>query len=243
MNSLKIALLGYGKMGKEIENIAIEKAHTIIARIDNAEDWKEQEKQLHEPDIAIEFSTPDTVLDNISCCFAIALPIIVGTTGWYHKLESIKEECKNKNASMLWASNFSIGMNIFFKINTMLAQLTNKFPEYKAHIHEIHHTQKLDAPSGTAIAIANGIIENTKDLDSWELTNDVKHSSKSVLPISYDRVGQVPGTHIVTYQSEIDDLSIKHEAKSRKGFATGAVLAAEWMMGRKGFYSMDDVLK
>jgi len=243
MKSLKIALLGYGKMGKEIEKIAIEKSHTIIARIDNSDDWIEQEKQLEEADVAIEFSTPKTVLDNISRCVKMNLPIIIGTTGWYHEMEKVEEECKRNNASILWASNFSIGMNIFFKINSILAQLTDKFPEYKAHIHEIHHTQKLDAPSGTAIAIANGIIESTKNLDSWELTDDVKHSSKNVLPITYDRVDQVPGTHIITYHSEIDELSIKHEAKSRKGFASGAVIAAEWLMGRKGFYNMGDVLK
>ena len=243
MKSLKIALLGYGKMGKEIEKIALEKSHIIIARIDNSDDWIEQEEQLQEADIAIEFSTPETVLENISRCFKMNLPIIAGTTGWYHEMEKIEEECRIKNASMLWASNFSIGMNIFFKINSILAQLTDKFPEYKAHIHEIHHTQKLDAPSGTAIAIANGIIENSKTLDSWELTNDMKHSSKNILPITYERLGQVPGTHKVTYQSEIDELSIKHEAKNRKGFAAGAVLAAEWLMGRKGFYNMGDVLK
>ncbi len=242
MKALKIALLGYGKMGKEIEKIAQEKSHKIVARIDNAKDWKTQSEELKLADIAIDFSTPETAKDNIYHCFQLNLPIIVGTTGWYEDLENIKKECIASKSSMVWASNFSIGMNIFFKINTLLAEMAAKFPEYKAQIHEIHHTQKLDAPSGTAISIAKGILEKNENLKSWELIENSKTLSSHVLPITYSREGQVPGTHIVRYQSEIDDITIKHEAKSRKGFAAGAVLAAEWLIGRTGFFSMDDVM-
>ncbi len=242
MRVLKIALLGYGKMGKEIEMIAQKKAHQIIARIDNLEDWETYSNQLKLADIAIDFSTPETVKDNIFRCFEMNLPIIVGTTGWNEDLEEIREDCINRNASMVWASNFSIGMNIFFKINTLLAKMTAKFPEYRAHIHEIHHTQKLDAPSGTAISIANGILEKNKNMESWELLEDLNTRSAEILPITYSREGEVPGTHMITYQSEIDEIIIKHEAKNRKGFAAGAVLAAEWLIGKTGFFSMDDVM-
>jgi len=242
MKALKIALLGYGKMGKEIEIIAQEKSHIIVARIDNDKDWELYKEDLNLADIAIDFSTPETVKDNIIRCFKLGLPVVVGTTGWYKEMETIKKDCLANNASMLWASNFSIGMNIFFKINTLLAEMTAKFPEYKAQIHEIHHTQKLDAPSGTAISIANGILEKNESFKSWELFENLETRSSNILPITYSREGQVPGTHIVTYQSEIDAITIKHEAKSRKGFAAGAVLAAEWLMGRTGFFSMNDVM-
>lgn len=242
MKSLKLAILGYGKMGKELESLAKEKGHQIVALIDNVADWEKQADALRGADVAIDFSTPETAKDNMYRCFEINLPVVVGTTGWYEDLESIKKECLAKNASMLWASNCSIGMNIFFKINTLLADMAAKFPEYKAHIHEIHHTQKLDAPSGTAISIANGIMEKNEKLKSWELSPNSIARSSEILPITYSREGHVTGTHIVTYQSDIDEITIKHEAKNRKGFAAGAILAAEWLVDRTGFFSMEDVM-
>jgi len=242
MTSLKIALLGYGKMGKEIEIIAKEKSHQVIAYIDNNKDWQKQNRQLEQADIAIDFSIPESVEKNISKCFDIGLPIVVGTTGWYKNILKIKNECEAKSGTMIWASNFSIGMNIFFKINAVLAELMAKFPDYNAHIHEIHHTQKVDAPSGTAISIANGIMENNNKFNSWQLYNKQDSPMVNTLPITYERIEQVPGTHIVSYKSKIDQLIIKHEANNRQGFAIGAVLAAEWLVGKKGFFNMDQLM-
>jgi len=244
MQKLKIVLLGYGKMGREIEKMAVEKSHSILARIDNDTDWKEQAEVLKEADIAIDFSTPDSVIGNIKRCFAIDLPIVVGTTGWYDKMEEIKQECAAGNHSLLWASNCSIGMNIFFKLNDLLAQMTARFPAYKARLHEIHHTQKLDAPSGTAVTIAHDIIQNHSGYQSWKLQeNSSADLPGDILPVTYERIGQVTGLHQVTYESDIDVLSIKHEAKNRKGFAEGALLAAEWLLQQQGFFSMADVFK
>ena len=244
MQELKIVLLGYGKMGKEIEKMALEKSHTIIAHIDNTADWKEQVEVLKEADVAIDFSTPDSVIDNISRCFAMDLPIVVGTTGWYDKIDDIKKQCKTGNHSLLWASNCSIGMNIFFKLNNLLAEMTSKFPAYKASLYEMHHTQKLDAPSGTAVTIAHDIIQNHASYQSWKLIEDTfDNIPMNTLPIACERIGQVTGLHQVKYESDIDILSIKHEAKNRKGFAEGALLAAEWLSQRQGFYSMSDVFE
>ncbi|NOR87785.1 MAG: 4-hydroxy-tetrahydrodipicolinate reductase [Bacteroidales bacterium] len=239
---MKIVILGYGKMGKEVESLAKEKGHQIVAKIDQAQDWQQQSEPINTADIAIDFSIPESAKDNMMQCLKHRLPLVIGTTGWYDDLEEIKKECELKKGAILWASNFSIGMNIFFKMNSLLAELTSKFPEYQAHIHEIHHTQKLDAPSGTAIAIANGILEKNKNLKSWELNENSNTRSTEILPITYERIAQVPGTHIVSYQSSIDDITMKHEAKNRKGFAAGALLAAEWLVGKTGFFSMEDVI-
>jgi len=244
MQKLKIVLLGYGKMGREIEKMAVQKSHVIIARIDNALDWEEQAELVKDADMAIDFSTPDSVIDNISRCFAIDLPIVVGTTGWYAKMDDIKKQCEAGNHSLLWASNCSIGMNIFFKLNDLLAQMTSKFPAYKASLYEIHHSQKLDAPSGTAVTIADDIIQKHSGYQSWKLIEDTfEDIPKNTLPIAYERIGKVTGLHQVKYESDIDILSIKHEAKNRKGFAEGALLAAQWLSQRQGFYSMADVFE
>lgn len=242
MKTLKIALLGYGKMGKEIEAIAISKGHQITAKIDTEEGWILQSDQLKISDIAIDFSVPNSAMTNINNCFQFKLPLVIGTTGWHNQLESVKLECEKIGGSLLWASNFSVGMNVFFKINTLLANLMSKFPEYKAQVHEIHHTQKLDAPSGTAISIANGVLDQNSKLESWKLIENSIENQDSVLPITYERIEKVPGTHMVKYNSKIDEIEIKHEAKSRKGFAMGAILAAEWLFDKKGFYNMADVL-
>lgn len=241
MKILKIALIGYGKMGKEIEKIALEKGHSIIAKIDTVQDWDTEKALLLNADVAIDFSIPAMAMSNMKKCLEIEIPLVIGTTGWYEQMKEIEGEVKMKDGSLLWASNFSLGVNITFHFNKLLAKTMSRFPEYKAHIHEIHHTQKLDAPSGTAISLANGIIDSNDLLDSWKL-EEGKEIESSYLPISHAREGQVPGTHEIRYTSDIDEIMLRHEAKNRKGFASGAVLAAEWLVGKKGFYTMSDVL-
>lgn len=237
MTKLKIILIGYGKMGKEIETIALQKGHEIIHRIDSPEDWKQLDL-IADADVAIDFSIPSIALENMRRAMSLKLPLVIGTTGWYDHMETIEEEVRMTESSILWASNFSLGVNILFHFNEKLANVMSRFPEYKAHVHEIHHSQKLDAPSGTAISIANGILKSYPDLESWKLEEE----GLSHLPISHERLGEVPGTHEITYSSDIDEIGLRHEAKSRKGFAAGAVLAAEWLLGKTGFFNMKDVL-
>lgn len=241
MEKLKISLIGYGKMGQEIEKMALSKGHTIHAKIDTEEDWDSQKQLLLVSDVAIDFSIPEIAISNMKSCLEMNIPLIIGTTGWYEHMQEIEVETKERKGSLLWASNFSLGVNITFHFNELLAKTMARFPEYKAQIHEIHHTQKLDAPSGTAISLANGIIKSNEQLKAWKL-EDGKEMKSSDLPISHEREGQVPGTHEVTYYSDIDEIMLRHEAKNRKGFASGAVLAAEWLMGKKGFFNMKDVL-
>lgn len=237
---LNILLIGYGKMGKEIEAVAISKGHHIVHTIDTAEEWNSLKKE--EVDVAIDFSIPEIALSNIYRCLDLNIPVVMGTTGWYKQMEQIEEEVKKKNAAFLWASNFSLGVNITFHINQKLAKIMKDFGDYKADIHEIHHTQKLDAPSGTAISLAKGILSNTDKYQNWQLIEQDQSPQKNSLPINYSREGDVKGTHIITYENEIDKISLKHEAKTRKGFAVGAVLAAEWLVGKQGFFNMGDVL-
>lgn len=241
MSNLSIVLIGYGRMGHEVELVALSKGHTIVAKIDNANDWISQSQYIETADMAIDFSIPSEAIQNMRRCLRLNLPLIVGTTGWYDHMKEIEEETQKKNGSILWASNFSLGVNIIFHFNEKLAEVMSRFPEYKPVIHEIHHTQKLDTPSGTAISLANGIIKNYQLLDSWKLEEDGQANTNQ-LAISHERVGQVPGTHEVSYESEIDRISLNHEAKNRKGFASGAILAAEWLLGKKGFFNMKDVL-
>lgn len=240
MTKLKIILIGYGKMGKEIEAIALQKGHAIIHRIEVAEDWRQLDL-ITAADVAIDFSIPNVALENMRRCMSLMLPLVIGTTGWYDHMKTIEEEVAMTNASLLWASNFSLGVNILFHFNQKLAKVMSRFPEYTPHIHEIHHTQKLDAPSGTAISIANGIIEEYQHLENWKLQEN-REIEAPHLAISHERIDQVPGTHEITYDSDIDQISLRHEAKSRKGFAKGALVAAEWLVGKKGFYNMKDVL-
>ncbi len=231
---MKIALVGYGKMGKAIEEILIERGHTISVKLNR----KPEASDLTDTDVAIEFSKPEAAYENIKSLIENKIPAISGTTGWTDKLEEIKALNDAMGSGFLYASNFSLGVNLFFELNEYLAKLMSKYPDYKTEIEEIHHTQKLDKPSGTAISLANQIIENS-GFEKWE--SDQK-SSDLVLPVYSKRIDAVPGTHTVSYHSEIDDIEIKHTAHSRKGFALGAVLAAEWIYGKKGFFSMKDVL-
>lgn len=244
---MKIALLGYGKMGQIIEKFAQDRGHEIVLKIsiDNTEDFTLQ--NLKSADVAIDFSTPDSVLNNINTCFEAGVPIVVGTTGWYGKLQEIKNKCDKSNNTLLYGSNFSIGVNLFFKLNQTLAKLMNNYPAYDVQVDEIHHTQKLDSPSGTAITIAEGIIENLERKGEW--VNEVIGTNVEVFPkaeqllIESHRIENVPGTHTVIYSSEVDEIEIKHTAHSRAGFALGAVVAAEWLQNKKGFFNITDVFE
>jgi 4-hydroxy-tetrahydrodipicolinate reductase len=230
---MNIALLGYGKMGKVIEGIAIERGHHIVLKVDaDTENYN-----LSDADVAIDFSIPSAAVQNISNCLNSNIPIVSGTTGWLDHYEKMVTLCKKQNGSFLYASNFSVGVNIFFEINKKLSELIGTQTNYSVSIEEIHHTQKLDAPSGTAISLANDIIKNTS-YTGWKLEN---HSG-SELQIIAKRIPDVPGTHEATYNSEVDSISIKHTAHSRQGFALGAVIAAEWLKDKKGVFSMKDVL-
>ena len=232
---MKIALLGYGRMGKTIASYAQQRNHKIVYILD-----KEQEEgSLSEADVAINFSVPEAAVSNIKAALEQKIPVVSGTTGWLEKYEEVVTFCKTQQSAFLYASNFSIGVNLFFKINQFVAQLMHPHQSaYQTEIQEIHHIHKLDAPSGTAITIAEGIIKET-DYTGWELDN----APQGTLPIEALREGEVPGTHTVHYRSEIDQISIKHEAYKRDGFALGAVIAAEWLAGKEGIFSMDDVLK
>lgn len=231
---MKIALIGYGKMGKTIENLATKKGHTIVYKA--TADWSEG--NLNEAEVAIEFSTPTTAITNLKECFEKGIPVVCGTTGWLENYDEIAQICEEKNSAMLYASNFSLGVNIFFHVNRVLAKVMENFPEYKVQIEETHHTEKLDAPSGTAISIAEDIVP-FRNKKHWTLDKETEDS----IPIFAYRKSDVKGTHTVTYRSEIDNLSISHEAHSREGFAVGAILAAEWLKDKKGVYTMDDVLQ
>ncbi len=237
---MKIALLGYGKMGQEIEKIAIERGHEIVLKIniDNANDLTND--NLKKADVAIEFSTPETAYSNIQKCFEVNVPIVVGTTGWLDKIEEVKNAAQNKGKGFFYSSNYSIGVNVFFEINKHLAKLMKPYPSYKIEMEEIHHTQKLDSPSGTAITLAEGIIENIDGKSKW--VNE-KTNQNSDLEIISKRIENIPGTHTVVYNSEIDEIYIRHTAKNRKGFALGAVVAAEFMKGKSGYFGMKDLMK
>lgn len=242
---MKIALLGYGKMGKIIEKIALSRKHEIVLTIDHETLHELTPENLQKADVVIEFTTPASVLSNIEQCFNANVPIVVGTTGWYEKLPEVKQQCVDGNKSLLWASNFSVGVNVFFHVNKLLAKVMNRYPYYEVQVEEIHHTQKMDSPSGTAITIAEGIINNTDTKNEWVnvLTTDDSDDDANVAPnqllIESLRIDSVPGTHTVIYDSEVDSIEFKHTAHNRNGFALGAVLAAEWLHDKKGFYSVE----
>ena len=245
---MKIALLGYGKMGKIIEKIATDRKHEIVLKIGSSNQHELSAENLQLADVVIEFSTPGTVLANIELCFDAGIPVVVGTTSWHHELPRLKELCGQSNNSLIYASNFSVGVNIFFHVNKILAKLMNHYPYYETQVEEIHHTQKLDSPSGTAITIAEGIIENLDAKKSWVnvLTVDGTEPSddnirNDQLLIESFRIDSVPGTHTVMYDSEVDAIEFKHTAHNRNGFALGAVLAAEWIKDKKGFYAVQDM--
>lgn len=230
---MKIALLGYGKMGKVIEQIALERGHEIVLRKGGNDSFEGLEKA----DAAIDFSIPTAAITNISECINRGIPVVSGTTGWlenYHKIENL---CIEKNAAFIYGSNFSLGVNLFFEVNDYLSKIMAKFNQYNVSMEEIHHTQKLDKPSGTAISLANAIINNT-DKNNWSIENQ---SSDDVF-IDVKRIENVPGTHSVFYTSDEDTIEIKHTAHNRNGFAFGAIIASEWLIGKKGVFTMKDVL-
>ncbi len=230
---MKIGLFGYGKMGKMIEQIAESRGHRIVAKIDVGV----TDIDYGQMDVAIDFSTPDAAFGNISGCFEHAVPVISGTTGWLNDYGAALSLCTEKKGAFIYASNFSLGVNIFFELNTYLAKMMKGLSQYQVRMEEIHHTQKLDAPSGTAISLAEGIMEQT-EYKGWVLGE----AGKDEIPIYSKRMGTVPGTHGIDYESAVDNIEIKHTALNREGFALGAVIAAEWIVGKTGVFSMKDVL-
>lgn len=236
---MKIALVGYGKMGKAIEEIALEKGHSIVLKITSQNKHELTSANLQQADVAIEFTNPEHAALNIYKCLDAGIPVISGSTGWLHDMDNIYKYCKEKNGAFLYASNFSVGVNIFFELNKKLASMMARQNGYEVSIEEIHHTQKKDAPSGTAITIAEQIITNMPGKSAWVNNPDAKENE---LPITSKRIDPAPGTHRVKYSSSIDDLEIIHTAHNRKGFASGAVQAAEFLAGKKGIYFMKDVL-
>ncbi|TPG40239.1 4-hydroxy-tetrahydrodipicolinate reductase [Flavobacterium pectinovorum] len=230
---MKIALLGYGKMGKVIERIALERGHEIVLKKDEHNTYD----GLSTADVAIDFSVPTAAVDNISNCFHANVPVVSGTTGWLEHYDEMIALCNEKQGGFISSSNFSLGVNIFFELNEYLAKIMAQFDSYKVTMEEIHHTQKLDAPSGTAISLAKGVIENS-NYANWTL-DEAKNNE---IHIEAKRIGDVPGTHTVTYDSIVDSIELKHTAHNREGFALGAVIAAEWLAGKTGIYNMKDVL-
>ncbi|MFA6260859.1 MAG: 4-hydroxy-tetrahydrodipicolinate reductase [Bacteroidia bacterium] len=245
---MKIALLGYGKMGKAIEKIATSKGYEIVYKVNLENAYDFMPISLQNVDVAIDFSMPSAAVDNILKCFEAKVPIVVGTTGWYDQFDFIKEKCLGEGQAMVHSTNYSIGVNIFYKLNRILAKMMSEQPEYDVMIEEVHHTEKKDHPSGTALTLAKQILHEVKHKTEWKgrLLYNENMPSQSVKPnellIESKRVGDVTGDHAVVYESVIDEIEIIHKAKSRYGFAKGAVLAAEWIIGKKGIYTMDDIL-
>lgn len=233
---MKIALIGYGKMGKTIERLALERGHVITEKFSTNNPFLNQKEV--EADVAIEFTEPSLVVNHIKHCNTIGLPVVVGTTAWYEHFTTVVEDVKSKNGSMFYATNFSLGVNLYFLANEHLAKLMSAYPEYACSIEEIHHTEKKDAPSGTAITTAEGILKNHSNYNQWKLSE----SSDKTIKIEALRLPNVPGTHHVIYESAVDKITLSHEAKSRDGFALGSIVAAEWLFSKKGVYNMKDLL-
>ena len=234
---MKILLVGYGKMGKIIERIALERGHTIAGRIDID---NPQDLDTAEADVAIEFSRPEAAFDNVRRCLNRKIPVVCGTTGWLERKNEIDELCRKMNSAFFYASNYSLGVNVFFKVNEYLARLMGSVDGYQISMDEVHHTEKKDAPSGTAITLAEGILKYAHQKKKW-VNNETSKADE--LEIKSFRINQVPGTHVVKYTSPVDDIEIKHVAHSREGFAKGAVMVAEWLKDKKGVLNMDDYLK
>lgn len=256
---MNIIILGYGKMGHEVEQVALQRGHKIIARIDNSSELenlktlKSEKRSDSEEVVAIEFSTPATALNNIYSCFDMNIPVVCGTTAWYQHLDEVKSRCENENQALFYAPNFSIGMNIMFMLNKQLAKLSENY-NYRLSLTETHHIHKLDKPSGTAVKLAEDIIKNNDNYKSWELNqltidnlqltnNNEQLTISKVLPVEAIREGDVFGIHEVKAESDCDIIQLRHEAFSRKGFATGAVIAAEFLLGKKGIFTMENLLK
>ena len=240
---MKIILIGYGKMGQTIEKIAQDKGHEIVGKIDKDNLSDLANYNANQADVAIEFTQPNSAVNNIKTCISNGIPVVCGTTGWLEKLPEIEAACAENKGAFFYASNFSVGVNIFFHLNKYLAKMMNPQSQYEMDVEETHHVHKKDAPSGTAITIAEGILENIDRKDSWKLEEEggEEASDKEVGITSY-RIDEVPGTHQVSYSCEIDSIEISHTAHSRQGFAQGAVLAAEWIVGKQGMFGMDDML-
>lgn len=236
---MKIALIGYGKMGHEIEKIALSRGHEVVCTIDIGEEYKFDSKEFKSADVAIEFTSPESAFNNYKRAFAAGVAVVSGTTGWLEHLDEIKKECNDNGKTFFYASNFSLGVNLFFALNKKLAKMMNSYNNYDVRMEETHHIHKLDAPSGTAITLAEGVLENINRKDKWALD---KAEVSSDLQITSFREGEVPGIHTVIYESGEDSITITHDAKSRKGFALGAVLAAEFAKDKKGFLGMEDML-
>ena len=238
---MKIAIIGYGKMGKMIEKVAKERGHQtgLIIDLENASDLTPANLKSH--DVAVEFTIPGTAVKNISVCFDAHVPVVSGTTGWQDHFESLKQRCLDENQSFVYASNFSPGVNILFSLNAKLAGIMNDYPSFSVGMKEIHHIQKLDAPSGTAISLASDIIKHHQRYNRWHLTGREPSGSDSI-PVTALREGTVAGVHEVTYDSDFDSITLRHAAKNRGGFALGALLAAEFIAGKQGYFTMRDVL-
>ena len=230
---MRIGLFGYGKMGKMLEKVALERGHTIVAKVD----VETKQTDYSAMDVAIDFSTPDAAFSNVTTCFNHGVPVISGTTGWLSRFDEAVAKCEETKSGFIYASNFSLGVNMFFELNKILAKMMSSLNEYSVSMEEIHHTQKLDAPSGTAITLAEGIIENS-NYTNWKMED----SKSNEIPISAKRIGTTPGTHTVDYTSSVDSIEIKHTAHGREGFALGAIIAAEWLIGKTGVFTMKDVL-
>ena len=225
-------------MGKEIEAIALQRNHTIVLKVDESNALSFTQEELQVADLAIEFSTPHTVINNIKKCFDANVPVVVGTTGWYDSFKEIETACSQKDGALFHATNFSLGVNLFMKVNSYLAELMNKYDTYDVEMEEIHHIHKLDKPSGTAITLANQITDKVNRKTNWSITD----TKPETLFIKDVREGEVPGTHIIKYKSVVDDIEIMHKAHNRKGFALGAVIAAEFLKDKKGIYTMNDLI-
>ena len=240
MKKIKIAIIGYGKMGREIENLAHQSGHEVLLTIDNEQDWQEKRQKLKDVDVAIEFTAPHLAPTHLDRCFKAGVPVVCGTTGWYEQLPDITKKCNQEGSALFYAPNFSIGVNLFFELNAHLAKMMTSFPSYTINMSETHHTQKLDAPSGTAIKLADDILQCRKDLHRWVLSP--QEAKKDEFTIQAKRIEGVTGTHEVTYSSETDEIEIKHTAHNRQGFTKGALLAATWIPGKKGVFTMKDLL-
>jgi len=236
---MRIALIGYGKMGKAIEEIALQRGHEIVIKIDQPNLHEFTKENMQQAEVAIEFTSPQTAYDNVKACLEFGVPVVCGSTGWTERLDEMKKFADDKNGSFIYSSNYSVGVNIFFEVNKKLAALMAPHKEYEVILEETHHTQKKDAPSGTAITLAEQVLEQVKRKKKW--VNEISDHPEDLEIIS-QRVDPAPGTHSIKYSSPIDDIEIIHTAHNRKGFATGAVLAAEFIKDKKGFFTMKDVL-
>ena len=236
---MNIAIIGYGKMGREIEKICRERGHNIVCTIDVNEEAKFESDEFKSADVAIEFSSPESALNNYKRAFAANVPIVSGTTGWLDDIKVVRKACEEDGQTFFYASNFSLGVNILFAVNKYLANIMSDFPQYEVHVDETHHINKLDAPSGTALTIAEGILQSLERKNQWKLD---EQSNTEDLRINAFRKGEVPGIHTIKYESEVDSITLSHSAKSRKGFALGAVVAAEFTAHKKGFLGMEDLL-